>query len=101
MSWSVSANKVPAEDVLKTIAAFTLPTNYGPDFAYPEANAQLKGAKTAAVVLWLAPNAFDQEHGEYDIFLGGHAEPGHVKRPGYAQDSVSIVIRQYFDYEQG
>lgn len=99
MSWSVNAQKVPADQVVETIIAFELGTGYGADFAYPEANVQLQQAKTAAVQLFMS-GAVGLE-GEFNIHLGGHAEPNHVKRPGYAQSSVSVWITQYYDYANG
>lgn len=99
MSWSVSASKVPADKVLETIEAFVLGEGYSSDFARDEAETQLVAAKISAKLLFHTGTVGTT--GEFNINLNGHAEPNHVKRPGYSQSYVRVSLEKWHDYTNG
>lgn len=95
MSWSVSLQKIPAAQVGQTISEATIPHDLPPETA-DEAQLQLAVAKVAAQLLFY--NGVVGDEGEYNILLNGHAEPNHIRRPGYASDAVTVTVQRYYDY---
>lgn len=95
MSWFINLTKIPADEVARTIADATIPHDLPPE-TETEAQQQLAVAKAAALVVFT--NEVVGTEGEYNILLSGHAEPNHVRRPGYASDSVTVTVQRYYDY---
>ena len=95
MSWSITLNKIPGEQVLVAVRDATIPYELPPETA-KEIAQQLDVAKAAALVLFT--NEVVGTEGEFNIMLNGHAEPNHVRRPGYASDCVTVTVQRYYDY---
>lgn len=97
MSWSVSLTKIPAERVLTAIRDAKIDGELPPETA-KEIEQQLDVAKAAALVMFT--NEVVGIEGEFNIFLSGHAEPNHIRRPGYASDSVTVTVQRYYNYSE-
>jgi hypothetical protein len=96
MTWSVRIEKTPAAEFNTAVDALALGDSDDADVAREEAQAQLAAAKEAAKTI-MASGALGTE-GEFIARLSGHAEPGHVLRPGSSQDFVNLIIQRYVDY---
>lgn len=95
MSWFINLTKIPAEQVLTTIRDAEIPHEL-PAETVEEIKQQLEVAKAAALVMFT--NEVVGIEGAFNILLSGHAEPHHVRRPGYASDSVTVTVQQHYDY---
>ena len=95
MSWSISLNKIPAEQVLVAVRDAKIDYELPPETA-KEIEQQLDVAKAAALVMYT--NEVVGIEGEFNIYLNGHAEPNHVRRPGYASDCITVTLQRYYDY---
>lgn len=89
MSWSVGlAEPAAAEDFDAAIDALEPPHELT-----QEGRAQLVAAREAAKAL-VHGGSIGDDGKRFYATLNGHANPGHEPAPGYANDLVSVSVRQ-------
>lgn len=89
MSWSVSVSSVAAENAIGA-----LQDNF--TNSYPEPTAEVKEQFAAAVEALRAalPTVQPDQLGLVSVSANGHANPGHHKASGWANDSLSVSVYQ-------
>lgn len=94
MSWSIGPLVVTAENSVEKIeaAAEAFIVGYNDTDEGKQATAEHMSAAGDAVDDLLTSGVLG--NGEFKVTLSGHANPGHEKRVGWADDYISIRVEQ-------
>jgi hypothetical protein len=89
MSWTLSVTKTTRATLQGDLEKATVSGN---DEAPDERNEQVESAKRAA--LYIARSGALGDGVAFNVNLGGHANPEHKPRDGWANDYVSVSVWQ-------